>query len=112
MKPVQIDALIFDVFGTLVDWRTGVATEVKPTLAALSNAPPPAAFADAWRAEYDPAMARIRGGDRGYVPLDVLHLENLDRVLNRFGLADRVDVATRQELNLAWERLPPWPEYN
>ncbi|RMF35653.1 MAG: haloacid dehalogenase type II [Alphaproteobacteria bacterium] len=105
---MEIEALIFDVFGTLVDWRSGVAAEVKRAFAGRADAPDALAFADAWRAEYDPAMARIRDGDRGYVPLDDLHLENLDRVLAAFGLSDALDGPARAALNRAWEKLPPW----
>ena len=95
-------AFIFDVFGTCVDWRTSVAREVAevfPEVDAL-------AFADAWRGEYQPAMERIRAGGRGYVRLDVLHEENLVRVLDRFG-AHCNDLSA---LNRAWEKLDPWPD--
>ena len=98
----MIEALIFDVFGTCVDWRTSVAREVEK---ALPDADP-VAFADAWRGEYQPAMERIRTGNRGYVPLDDLHLENLQIVLKRFGLTcDDPD-----QMNHAWEKLDPWPD--
>ncbi|RVT85131.1 haloacid dehalogenase type II [Rhodobacteraceae bacterium CCMM004] len=97
-----IRALIFDVFGTCVDWRSAIAREVAAAVPGV-DAP---AFADAWRGEYQPAMARIREGGRGYVPLDDLHRENLDRVLARFGAATP-DAAT---LARAWERLDPWPD--
>lgn len=103
-------ALIFDVFGTLVDWRGSVAREVS---AAFANKPVTVdadAFADAWRGEYDPAMARVRDGQRGYVPLDVLHRENLDHVLDRLGLGEWLDGAERVALNHAWEKLDPWPD--
>jgi 2-haloacid dehalogenase len=93
-------ALIFDVFGTCVDWRTSVAREVAATLPGIDAA----AFAEAWRAEYQPAMARVRDGARGYVPLDDLHLENLHLVAARFG------VDAPEVLNAAWERLDPWPD--
>ena len=93
-------ALIFDVFGTCVDWRTSVAREVAKLLPSVDAL----AFATAWRAEYDPAMARIRDGDRGYVALDDLHLENLHLVAERFG------VVAPETLNEAWERLDPWPD--
>ena len=93
-------ALIFDVFGTCVDWRTSVAREVVAVLPEVDAT----AFAVAWRAEYDPAMARVREGNRGYVPLDDLHLENLHRVAERFG------VSTPDSLNAAWEKLEPWPD--
>lgn len=95
-------ALILDVFGTCVDWRSSVARAVAAALPHVDAA----GFADAWRAEYDPAMARIRDGGRGYVPLDDLHLENLAIVARRFG----VTVPDPQALNAAWERLDPWPD--
>jgi 2-haloacid dehalogenase len=96
----MVKALIFDVFGTCVDWRTSVAREVAAVLPEVDAL----AFAAAWRAEYDPAMARIREGGRGYVPLDDLHLENLRRVAGSFG------VAAPDSLNAAWEKLDPWPD--
>lgn len=95
-------AFIFDVFGTCVDWRTSVAREVAAVLPEVDAL----AFADAWRAEYQPAMERIRSGGRGYVRLDTLHRENLDIVLGRFG----VEVADPDALNGAWERLDPWTD--
>lgn len=98
----MIEALIFDVFGTCVDWRNSVARDVRAALPTVD----PFAFADAWRGEYDPAMARIREGGRGYVPLDDLHLENLGRVSANFG----VTCAAPESLNRAWERLDPWPD--
>lgn len=101
-------ALVFDVFGTLVDWRTGVATALAPALAGTGA--DPFAFAASWRAEYQPAMERIRSGARGYVPLDILHRENLDRTLDRFGLGACFGAEARAEMTAAWEQLPPWPE--
>lgn len=103
-------AFIFDVFGTLVNWRDGVAEVAKTAFAKQQVAVDPHAFADAWRARYDPAMARIRSGDRGYVPLDILHRENLDATLTAFGLDEVFDDAARRDLSHAWERLPPWPD--
>lgn len=95
-------ALIFDVFGTCVDWRTSVARDVTADLPQVDAH----AFADAWRGEYQPAMSRIRVGGRGYVPLDDLHLENLIRVSECFG----VEAQDPAALNRAWERLDPWPD--
>ncbi len=103
-------ALIFDVFGSVVDWRTGVAREAEAAFARVGAEADPWAFADAWRREYDPSMSRIRDGGRGYVPLDDLHRENLDVVLDRFGLSARFDDAARDDLTRAWEKLPPWPD--
>lgn len=103
-------ALIFDVFGTLVDWRSSIATHVVAAFAERGAAVEGEAFADAWRAEYQPAMERVRRGDRGYVPLDDLHRENLMAVL---AAHHRERVFTPDEivdLARAWERLDPWPD--
>src|SRR5690606_23159336 len=77
----EIEALVFDVFGTLVDWRSSIAAHVTAAFAEKGRDIDAAAFADAWRAEYQPAMERIRSGHRAYVPLDDLHRENLMAVL-------------------------------
>lgn len=106
----MIRAAIFDVFGTVVDWRRGVAEAVAPVLAAKGIEADPHAFADAWRAEYQPAMERIRSGARPYEQLDVLHHENLHRVLSDLGVAARFTEAETWEMNAAWEKLPPWPD--
>lgn len=98
-------ALFFDVFGTLVDWRGSIAREVRRLGLGVDGE----AFADAWRNEYQPAMERIRAGGRGYVKLDVLHRENLDRILPRFGL-EGMSEAERASLNLIWHRLDAWPD--
>src|SRR5262249_43618667 len=105
MTPADaIRALFFDVFGTLVDWRTGVAREAKRLLQPQRHALDWLAFADAWRDEYQPAMDEVRAGRIPFCKLDVLHRRNLDRILPRFGLPV-LDEATRTELNLAWHRL-------
>jgi 2-haloacid dehalogenase len=97
---MTVKALIFDVFGTCVDWRTSVARAVTAVIPGVDGL----AFAQAWRAEYDPSMARIRDGGRGYVALDDLHRENLHRVAAAFGVTAPDDLAH------AWERLDPWPD--
>lgn len=106
----MVEALIFDVFGTVVDWRTGIAREATAVFRHRGIDLDPYEFADVWRGEYDPAMARIRNGDRGYVALDILHRENLDTVLTRFGLDDLFDTVARDAFTHAWEKLPPWPD--
>jgi len=103
----EIRALVFDVFGTLVDWRGSIAREVRALLGArVADAE---GFADAWRAQYQPAMEAVRSGALPFSKLDVLHRHNLDRVLADLGLGD-VDDATRVQLNLAWHRLDAWPD--
>jgi 2-haloacid dehalogenase len=107
-----VRALVFDVFGTVVDWRSGVAREAASFLSRLAkDAVDPAAFADAWRDRYQPAMEEVRSGRRAYVRLDVLHRENLIAVLPAFGIDPAaVDAAELDALNLAWHRLDPWPD--
>ncbi len=106
---MDVKALTFDVFGTVVDWRGGIAREVAALGAARGFSLDWNAFALAWRARYQPAMERVRGGERGFVKLDVLHRENLDEVLTEFALGD-LGEADRVHLNLAWHRLDPWPD--
>lgn len=106
----MIKAAIFDVFGTVVDWRTGVATAAGRIFREKAITVDPTAFADAWRAEYQPGMETVRSGNRGYVPLDDLHFENLARILPRFGLEGRLTETELWDLNAVWEQLPPWPD--
>ncbi|MDJ0614880.1 MAG: haloacid dehalogenase type II [Rhizobiaceae bacterium] len=103
-------AYIFDVFGTVVDWRNGVAKVCAETFAQKGLSFDPHEFADLWRGEYQPAMERIRSGSRGYVPLDLLHYENLERILENTGLASQFTASEKSELNRAWEQLPGWPD--
>ena len=94
MPPVQ--ALIFDVFGTLVDWRNSIAREVHASLEPLGLEVDARAFADAWRDQYQPAMAEVRSGRLPFSKLDVLHRRNLDRVLRDLGI-EQVDEARSDE---------------
>ena len=108
----DVQALVFDVFGTLVDWRSGIAREARAALAgpaARGHSIDGEAFADAWRAQYQPVMEEVRSGRVPFSKLDTLHRIGLERVLKDFGLAD-VDEAIRGELNLAWHRLDAWPD--
>jgi 2-haloacid dehalogenase len=104
-----VKALFFDVFGTLVDWRTSIAREAEALLRPLGFAIDWPAFADAWRAEYQPAMTEVREGRTRFCKLDLLHRKNLERILPRFGLAS-VPPALLDDLNLAWHRLDGWPD--
>lgn len=101
-------AYIFDVFGTLVDWRNSVARECSAVFTAKGITTDPHVFATDWRAEYDPAMARIREGGRGYVPLETLHLENLAITLKKHKISENLSQTEMDDLNTAWEKLDPW----
>ncbi|MGE5337859.1 MAG: haloacid dehalogenase type II [Gemmatimonadota bacterium] len=109
---LALKALVFDVFGTVVDWREGVARDLAAFLARHGvGAADPRSLADAWRKRYQPAMEECRSGRRPFTRLDVLHRENLEAVLRDAG----VDVGAAppgelDELNRAWHRLDPWPD--
>ena len=107
--PRQIRALLFDVFGTGVDWRGSIIRECSALGRRRRLAADWPAFADAWRAGYRPAMARVRSGELPWMTIDQLHRMILDELLVRFeieGLTeDEID-----HLNRAWHRLDPWPE--
>lgn len=105
-----VKALIFDVFGTLVDWRSSIAREARQALQPLGLEADWPAFADAWRGEYQGAMEEVRSGRLSFSKLDRLHRRNLDLVLARLGFDAQVDEATRVKLNLAWHRLDAWPD--
>ncbi|MEA2833344.1 MAG: 2-haloacid dehalogenase [Methylobacteriaceae bacterium] len=107
--PAKPKALFFDVFGTLVDWRSGVAREARAVLAPKGFDIDWQAFADAWRDEYQPGMEEIRAGRQAFARLDVVHRRNLERILARFGL-EKTDDATRHALVLAWHKLDAWPD--
>lgn len=105
----MIKACIFDVFGTLVDWRSSIAREAQSILSPLGVSLQWEEFADAWRAQYQPAMEEVRAGHISFSKLDVLHRRNLNVILKDYGI-DHIDEATRQHLNLAWHRLDAWPD--
>ncbi len=109
MPDNQIKALIFDVFGTVVDWRSSIIKEGEALAAHKGLDVDWPAFADGWRSLYDPAMARIRDGDRNFVKLDVLHRENLLEMLNQTGI-NSLDEEEIDDFNFAWHRLDPWPD--
>ena len=105
----EVQALLFDVFGTVVDWRNGVAREAERILKPMGYTLDWLAFANAWRAEYQPGMDEIRTGRQPFVKLDIIHRRMLDKIKPRFGL-EKLDEATQAELNLAWHRLDAWKD--
>lgn len=108
----KVQALVFDVFGTVVDWRSGVARDAAPFLAQYGQGRvEPLALADAWRRQYGPSMEPVRNGTRPFVRLDVLHRENLEKALRELGIdSNEIPPTALDELNLAWHKLDPWPD--
>ena len=102
---MEIRALVFDVFGTLVDWRSGVAQ----AFADAGVPGDPAELADDWRNRYRPAMDEANRGERDAPTFDELHLGTLDELLAERGTGG-VDLTERADLVQAWHRLDPWPD--
>jgi 2-haloacid dehalogenase len=107
---MDIHACLFDVFGTVVDWRTSVSRE----FAAFAQAKgikgiDPVEFAVEWRKLYQPSMEEVRTGRRPFTILDVLHRESLMKLIGRYGIAG-LGEADLDHLNRAWHRLDPWPD--
>ena len=107
--PTSIKALTFDVFGTVVDWRSSIIREGQALGRAKGLDVDWDRFADAWRALYQPAMQRVRTGEVGWTKLDDLHRASLDRLLGDFGITG-LSEAEIDDLNRAWHRLDPWPD--
>ncbi|MBV9521156.1 MAG: haloacid dehalogenase type II [Alphaproteobacteria bacterium] len=105
----KVKALTCDVFGTVVDWRGSIIAEGEALSARKGIVVDWAAFADAWRAGYQPAMARVRRGELPWTKLDALHRMILDRLLVEFDISG-LDAADVEDLNRAWHRLRPWPD--
>lgn len=105
----MIRALIFDVFGTVVDWRSSVAREAEEIGRRKGVAIDGRRFADAWRSQYAPAMNRVRTGELPWTTLDRLHRMTLEPLLSQFGLAG-LSGDELAWLNTAWHRLDPWPD--
>ena len=107
--PGSIRALVFDVFGTVVDWRGSIIREGEALSAAKGWRVDWRGFADDWRQGYQPAMARATRGEIAWANIDALHRGILDEVRPRFGLAD-LNESEVEQLNRVWHRLVPWPD--
>lgn len=106
-----VEALLFDTFGTVVDWRSGISREVAAFCSRHEIAVDADAFADEWRRRYEPAMEPVRSGRRPFVRLDVLHHENLRDSFRHFDVdPERFSGDELSALNRAWHRLDPWPD--
>ncbi len=105
----EIKALAFDVFGTVVDWRTTIIEEGARFSAATGVAVEWGHFADAWRGRYHPSMERVMRGELPWTTIDGLHRLALDELLPQFGLESMTE-GQRAGLNRVWRRLRPWPD--
>lgn len=108
--PSNIKALVFDVFGTCVDFRSSIIKECRTLGKAKGLRVNWGKLTDAWRAGYKPAMDRVRSGELPWTKIDVLHRMILDDILQKFRIADAFSEEEKVHLNLVWHRLKPWPD--
>lgn len=109
MTSSRIKALTFDVFGTVVDWRSSIIHEGSRINREKGLNVDWAGFADAWRGMYQPALSQVRNGDRPWANLDQLHRESLETLAHKFGL-ESFGQSELNDLNRVWHRLTPWPD--
>ncbi len=109
MGTEKVKALVFDTFGTVVDWRSSIIAEGEALGRAKGLSVDWTDFADAWRGGYEPGMDRVRRGERPWANIDVLHRERLDELLEQFAVVGLTE-AEKAHLNRAWHRLDPWPD--
>lgn len=107
--PNTIRALVFDVFGTVVDWHGSIAAEVDAFAKAKGLTVDGGRFALGWRAGYRPSMQRVRSGELPWMTLDRLHRIMLDEVLAKGGITGLTE-AELDTMTRAWHRLHPWPD--
>ncbi len=104
-----VKALVFDVFGTVVDWRSAVIREGEELGRKKDLDVDWAAFADEWRGRYAPSMDRVRQGEMSWTNLDALHRASLEELLEEFGVEGLTE-EEKDHLNKVWHRLEPWPD--
>ena len=107
--PGEVKALTFDVFGTVVDWRSSIAREGEELGRKKGLSVDWAAFADAWRGQYQPMLSKVRNGEMPWTKLDDLNRTILDGLLVQFGIQGLSEAET-EHLNRVWHRLDPWPD--
>jgi 2-haloacid dehalogenase len=105
----HVQALLFDVFGTVVDWRSSIIEELGAWGANKGLTVDWAGFTDNWRALYQPSMEEVRSGRRPWTILDVLHRESLEKLLAQYGVSGLTE-AEKEHISRAWHRLSPWPD--
>jgi 2-haloacid dehalogenase len=110
IQPSSIRVVACDIFGTTVDWYTGVDTQVGQVFTELGIDTDAGQFALRWREQYVPSMRRVQDGVREWANLDILHRESLDELLRQHGIADAVDEHSRIRMVRAWHALPAWDD--
>lgn len=105
-----VKALLFDVFGTVVDWRTSLINDLTRWGGERGIVADWTSLVDAWRQAYVPSMDEIRKkSEKDYLSLDVLHRRSLDKLVAQFGIEGLSEDDLRY-INRGWHRLAPWPD--
>jgi 2-haloacid dehalogenase len=104
-----VKALTFDVFGTVVDWRSSIIRECRELGRAKGLDVNWETFTDSWRGLYQPMLEKVRSGELPWTKLDDLHRRSLDRLLGEFGIVGLAETEIAH-LNRVWHRLDPWPD--
>ncbi len=102
-------AILFDVFGTVVDWRTSIIQELEVFFRNKSKEEECAKIADLWREAYMPSMNRVRKGEIKWKNLDELHYNSISKIFMDLGI-ENIKKEEVRELVYAWHRLSPWPD--
>jgi 2-haloacid dehalogenase len=110
VNPPRVRALLFDVFGTLVDWRTSIVRDLTAFGAERGIACDWTALVDAWRAAYRPSMARVRAGTLAWCNLDELHAASFEELAARFAIEGALSADDRAWIVRRWHALEPWPD--
>ena len=106
----DVKLLVFDTFGTVVDWRSRIIAEGEQLSKAKGLKIDWPAFADEWRGAYGPSMNKVRSGELPWTKLDVLHRTSLDTLLAKHGIAAALTEAEKAQFNRVWHRGRPWPD--
>jgi 2-haloacid dehalogenase len=109
MPSKQPVAIVFDTFGTVVDWRSSLIADLSAYGARKGVSADWPALVDAWRAAYQPSMNRVRKGEQPWTKLDDLHRASLNRLVDEFGITG-LSEDDLVHINLGWHRLHPWPD--
>jgi 2-haloacid dehalogenase len=109
MPTKQPVAIVFDTFGSVVDWRSSLIADLTAYGASKGVTADWSALVDAWRAAYHPSMDRVRKGEQPWTTLDTLHRTSLDKLIAEFGITALTE-EDRVHINLGWHRLHPWPD--
>lgn len=105
----ELTAIVFDIFGTVVDWRGSLIAELTTFGHERNLTADWPALVDAWRGAYQPSMERVRRGELPWTTLDHLHRATLNRLVLEFGVHGLTEDELEQ-INLGWHRLRPWPD--